>query len=268
MGRRQDDMGDPREALSPLTSNQVRRAVPQSLQNLEGINLSPLNPTTTISEPDRALTILRQLAVSLAVLQKATVFYRLLLGRQLMEIQAHEYWRRFERRDYRTDPDGRPVWLSEKDRTYSSWYNFIEEGFERITGLNRQTAYAAMKLATSPILAALPVKDLHNFKRLANALELVATERRGVRITPELIAQAQEMTIESFRKVTHSSGYARNLPTMVAPRRLLNVLKTVAASDASIVNGFWDAVQSALTTGIRGPADTLQELTQIIRAAQ
>ena len=36
-----------------------------------------------------------------------------------------------ERRDYRTDPEGKPLWLRASDRIYRSWYSFIEEGFEK-----------------------------------------------------------------------------------------------------------------------------------------
>src|SRR5215831_17456284 len=135
-------------------------------------------------DPLRATETLRWLAGSIRALNRATLFYRILMGRHLIVIQKNELWRLIERRDYRQDLNGKPIWLSSGARTYASWYHFIEEGFEHITGLHRQTAYSAIKLAQSGTLS----------------LELVAAERKGMSITPELIVQAQEMPIKYFRR--------------------------------------------------------------------
>ena len=221
--------------------------------------------------PDRTLEVLRQLAGSLNALYKATVLYRLLLGQQLVIIQANEYWRKIERRDYRNDPLGTPLWISERDRTYVSWYNFIEEGFEHITGLTRQTAYSAIKLAMSPGLAALPAEDLRKFKRLANALELVAAERRGIKITPELLAQAQEMTIENFRRTARFLGSTGTAPkkVFVLPE-IVKFLKPLAVSNPKIVDSFWAAIRQALDSAghSEDPLKALQEVTERIKGVK
>src|SRR5215469_2326652 len=102
------------------------------------------------ADPEVATAALRQLASQFRQLQRATVFYRLLLGRQLIAIKKKQLWQKMERRDYRNDPSGIPLWdKNEKNRFHASWYNFIEEGFEYITGLHRETAYSAIKLAES-----------------------------------------------------------------------------------------------------------------------
>jgi len=162
------------------------------------LNFWSCDPTTGVLDPLRAMETLRWLAGSIRALNRATLFYRILMGRHLIAIQKHELWRLIERRDYRQDPNGKPIWVSSTARMYASWYQFIEEGFEHNTGLHRQTAYSAIKLAQSSTLSALSFEELLNFKRLANALELVTAEREGVNITPELIVQAQEMPIKHF----------------------------------------------------------------------
>ena len=163
-----------------------------------------------LTDPNRAVEILRQLATDVRSLSRAAVYYRLLMGRHLVVIQKNQLWRYMERRDYRQDPTGKPLWLSSASRTYSSWYNFIEEGFESITGLHRQTAYSAIKLAQASCLSSLSAEELHNFKRLANALQLVSKERRGVEVTPELVVQAQGMSVKQFRQAACKTGLPRD----------------------------------------------------------
>src|SRR6516164_123039 len=98
------------------------------------------------TDPELATESLRQLASQFRQLQRATVFYRFLLGRQLIAIKHNQLWRKMERRNYRNNPSGIPLWdKNEKNRFYASWYNFIEQGFEYITGLQRETAYSAIR---------------------------------------------------------------------------------------------------------------------------
>jgi len=207
-----------------------------------------------LTDPDRALEILRQLAADVRSLNRANVYYRLLMGRHLVAIQKNQLWRYMERRDYREDPAGKPLWLSSTSRTYSSWYNFIEEGFESITGLHRQTAYSAIKLAQASCLSALSAEELHNFKRLANALQLVSEERRGVEVTPELVIQAQEMSIKQFWQVAcETPPSARSTQEAPALANIIKLLRAVAAADPKVIDGFWEIVQDAMTTADQNP---------------
>jgi hypothetical protein len=46
-----------------------------------------------------------------------------MLGRQLIGIKQNQLWLKMERRDYRSDPSGIPLWdKNEKNRFYASWY--------------------------------------------------------------------------------------------------------------------------------------------------
>jgi hypothetical protein len=176
------------------------------------------------------------------------------MGRHLVAIQKNQLWRYIERLDYRQDPAGKPLWLSSTSRTYSSWYNFIEEGFESITGLHRQTAYSAIKLAQASCLSSLSAEELHNFKRLANALQLVSQERRGIEVTPELVIQAQEMSIKQFRQAACETPPSPR-PTQNAPAlaHVIKLLRAVAAADPRVIERFWEIVRNAMTTADQNP---------------
>jgi hypothetical protein len=215
-------------------------------------------------DPVQVTEVLRRLAESIRTLSRATVFYRILMGRHLIVIQKNELWRLIERRDYRQDPNGKPVWLSPTTRTYASWYNFIEQGFENITGLHRQTAYSALRLAQSHILSTLTFEDLLNFKRLANALELVAAERKGISITPELVVQAQEMPIKHFRRTAHATK--QTVPPMQQVstlRHITNFLRGALTINPRVIDDLWAIIQDAT---VRANEDPVRAVEDIISA--
>jgi hypothetical protein len=169
-----------------------------------------------------------------------------------------------ERRDYRKDPDGKPVWLSSASRMYTSWYNFVEDGFEIITGLHRQTAYSAIKLAHSSTLSSLPVEDLLNFKRLANALTLVSIERKGSKITPELLVSAQEMPISRFRLVAERcQNSVEQQHERSILKQITNFMRAAATQKPKVLNDFWTILQDAST---KAGKDSSQALDDIITA--
>jgi hypothetical protein len=210
-------------------------------------------------DPLRVTEILRWLAGSIGALSRATLFYRIIMGRHLIAIQKNELWRLIERRDYRQDPNGEPIWLNSSARTYTSWYHFIEEGFEHMTGLHRQTAYSAIKLAQSRTLSALSLEELRNFRRLANALELVAAERSGMSITPELIVQAQEMPIKSFRRAAqitkHTVSSLRQASTL---EQIMSFLKAAVAIDPTVSDGLWAVIQDSMVRASEDPVRTVE----------
>jgi hypothetical protein len=176
------------------------------------------------------------------------------MGRHLVAIQKNQLWRYMERRDYLQDPAGKRLWLNSTSRTYSSWYNFIEEGFESITGMHRQTAYSAIKLAQSSCLSALSAEELHNFKRLANALQLVSKERSGVEVTPELVIQAQEMSIKQFRQAACETPPSAR-PDQKAPAlaNIIKPLRAVTAADPKVIDCFWEIVRDAMRAADQNP---------------
>lgn len=215
---------------------------------------------------EEAIDILRKLAADVRAVGKATVLCRVLLGRHLIMIQQNELWRHTERRDYRNDPDGTPIWLGAAERTYTSWYNFLQEGFECITGLHRQTAYSAIKLAHSTTLSSLSVQELANFKRLANVLEIASAEQSGIEITPELIAHAQEMPIGVFR-ATH---IAKSVPVTrqeTTVNRVTKVLRAVATLNPNVLDAFCSVVLDSLTRSNDDPVRAIESIVGIYNSS-
>src|SRR5262249_32945536 len=219
------------------------------------------------TDPKLATEALRQLASRFRQLERASVFCRFVLGRQLIGIKQNQLWLKLERRDYRNDPGGIPLWdKNEKNRFYASWYNFVEEGFEFITGLHQQTAYSAIKLAESTTLSRLPLKELQNFTRLANAMQIVAAEQRGVKITSDLIQKAQHMAIRQFQQTicpTESGtlrskggprpkkdGSSEELSAMIS---VIGFFKAAAARNLDAVGNFWEALQHAMLSANNDP---------------
>src|SRR5262249_38938031 len=68
------------------------------------------------------------------------------------------------------------------------------------------TGYAAVMLAQSTAMQKLPESELRKFGNLSNAFQLVKLERKGVSISPALIAAAQTLPVEEFRRMT---GYGK-----------------------------------------------------------
>jgi hypothetical protein len=213
-----------------------------------------------MTDPVRVVDVLRHLAADINALTKASLMCRILLGRHLVMIQKNELWRQIERRDYRTDPSGTQIWLKPTNRTYSSWYNFLEEGFERITGLHRQTAYSAIKLAHSSALSALGYDELMNFKRLANALELVAAERAGVQITPEILAQAQELPIKQFRQRVVRGGAVMTLRNSSTLGLITKFLRSAVAKDPNVLNDLWAIIEDTMARANQDPVRAVESL--------
>lgn len=233
----------------------------------------------TCTNPMLATNALRQLASHVRQLHRATVFYRFLLGRQLVGIKQNQLWSQMERRDYRSDPNGIPLWgKNEKERFHASWYNFIDQGFGYITGLHRETAYSAIKLAESTALSTLPLKELQSFTRLANALEIVRAERRGLKISSELIHEAHDMPMRQFRqtmeapvggtqrskegsKWSDANGSGRSEQSLVM-KGIIGFFKTAAARNGEAVNNFWAVLQRAMLSVNQDPGEALESITK------
>ena len=82
----------------------------------------------------------------------------------------------------------------------------MEHGFPRIAGLSKETGYAALMLAKSDALCRLAESELRKFENLSNTILLVKMPRRGVSVTPELIAAAQTLSVKEFRQL---AGYGK-----------------------------------------------------------
>src|SRR5262249_6164533 len=115
-----------------------------------------LVPALTLSEvaddASGAVEFLSRTGNTLRWLSRATVFYRLQLGRQLIVMQQRELWTKVER----------PVGDGQSGiaGTYRTFDDFMARGFPQITGLGRQSGYAAVMLARSAVLQRLPELEL------------------------------------------------------------------------------------------------------------
>jgi hypothetical protein len=161
---------------------------------LENTLDSDLSLSAVADDAAGALALLARGGEILRFLSRASVYYRVRLGLELMNIQKRRFWSQMER-PVRDQLDG-------TRGPYHSWDDFMSNGVPEITGLSKKTGYAAVMLAKSEALQRLPEPELRKFESLANAIQLVRLERKGVVINGELIAAAQTMTVELFRQMT------------------------------------------------------------------
>lgn len=188
-----------------------------------------------------AVAFLARSGSVLRLLSSANVFYRVLLGRQLQLIQERHLWDRVERSsgDEQNPPAG----------PYHSWDDFMTHGFPQITGLSPRTGYAATMLANAPALRNLPEPELRKFENLGNAFELMRLERRGVRVTEELLAAAQTLSVEQFRQKT-GSGKKATVAVIVdgsaTARVLQSIVDILKRADPDSLLAFQEVLQNAM----------------------
>ena len=177
------------------------------LVNLEQRLDSDLSLSAVADTAAGAVAFLARSGEALRFLNSANVVCRVLLGRQLLAIQERRLWESMER----PIGDGE----SEAGARYHGWDDFMSHGFPAISGLSKQTGYAALKLAQAAVLRNMSEPELRKFENLSNAFELVKLERKGVRITEELIVAAQTLPVEAFRQITGSGKKATVEVTVV-----------------------------------------------------
>ncbi len=151
---------------------------------------SDLSLSAVADDAAGAAAFLARCGDALRFLNRANVFWRLLLGRRLLVIQEDRLWSNMERSVE-----------NEARGPYHSWEDFMERGFPEMSGLSKKAGYAALTLAKSPTLQKLAESELRKFENLSNTFGLVKLERKGVVITPELIAAAQSLPVEAFRQM-------------------------------------------------------------------
>src|SRR5262249_50103775 len=123
-------------------------------------------------------------------------------------------------------------------------------------------------LAQSSTLSALSFEELLNFKRLANALELVAVERKGGSITPELIVQAQEMPIKHFGRVAQITKQTdppmRQASTL---RHLMNLLRAAVVIEPRVMDELSAIIQDAIARANEDPVRTVENIVAAYAAS-
>jgi hypothetical protein len=109
---------------------------------------------------------------------------RMALGKLLIEIREQELWNDLE-----------------SHRKYGTWTDFLNCWFPLLTGLRISMAYDAISLAESKVLASIPPGERQHITA-ANARQLVAMERTGQSVTPQVIESAKTLDLDGLRQAT------------------------------------------------------------------
>jgi len=224
----------------------------ESLGSLEQPIDSALSLSAVADTAAGAMAFLARCGDALCFLNRANVFWRVFLGRQLHMIQKQHLWDRMKRPSgSEQNPAGGP---------YHSWDDFMCHGFPQITGLSKQTGYAALKLAQAGVLRNMSEPELRKFESLGNAFELVKLERNGVRISEELIAAAQTLTLEEFRQKT-GSGKKATVAVVVDSSDAARVLQTIVdilkRADTDALLAFQNVLGLAMVHCEENPSDAV-----------
>ena len=194
-------------------------------------------------DPEGQLAFLNLASTELKRIERANVQIRVLMGRQLLLIQSTQTWRKFPGVDDCKD-----------------WSAFVDVGFERLTGLSRETAYGALQLARCKAIAAVPIPDLGKFTSLANAILLARIERQNGGVTREVIEAAMTEPAVRFRELV-GHGKPLMLEVLVqdplvlpALRKIVNWLKL---ADPDALEAFWTTLERARLHAGDNPSDTL-----------
>jgi hypothetical protein len=123
-----------------------------------------------------------------------------------------------------------------------------------------------LMLGKSQALLNLSEPELRKFENLGNAFELVRLERRGVRISEELLAAAQTLSVEQFRQKT-GSGKKATVAAVVdnsdAARVLQSIVDILKRADPDALLAFQEVLRFAMLQGGENPTDAVD----CIRAA-
>lgn len=121
---------------------------------------------------------------------QATVFARIVLGRQLLVIQQKQLWRH-----YRVGENPNVLCMN--------WDEWMSRGFEHEVGMSRDIGYAALAMAKSPVFSKMPDEQAKQFSSLSNAIELVrVVNRRGGKVSEDLVQKAIDLPVREFRRAT------------------------------------------------------------------
>ena len=118
--------------------------------------------------------------------------------------------------------------------------------------MSSKTGYATVSLAKSKTLQKLSESELRKFESLANAIQLVRLERKGVVISQELIAAAQTMTVEVFRQMTGAGKQATvevAVDSSDAARALQEIVDILKMADTDALLRFQEVLECAMIQG-------------------
>jgi hypothetical protein len=227
---------------------------------LENTLDSDLSLSAVADDAAGALALLARGGEILRFLSRASVYYRVRLGLELMNIQKRRFWSQMER-PVRDQLDG-------TRGPYHSWDDFMSNEFPEITGLSKKIGYAAMMLANAPPLRNLPESELRKFENLGNAFELVKLGRKGVLISEELIAAAQTLPVEEFRQKT-GSGKKATVAVVVdsrdTARALQSIVDRLKPADPDALQELGVVVDEAMLQAGGNPTDGVDNIIAACR---
>ena len=163
----------------------------------------------TVVSAEQAQTLLKEIGATIKELSRKELDSRLMLGRLLIEVQDRTLWR-------------------EMTPAYATWSEFLEHGFEKITGLQIRSAYSSMELARSKTLQEISPDDRAEIP-LSNAKTIVQLEKANPqrRLPAETIQKAQTLPNAEFRReVGVSRGY--NVQVWVADKAVGRQVQRIA----------------------------------------
>lgn len=149
--------------------------VPESLDSPNALTLASIH-----TNHDEAIRTLRTAARGIHIANAANVFYRVILGKQLLIVQSAGLWRQ----------DGA-----------STWDEWIHTEFLRLTDFSGETGYAAMQLARCQTIASMDEKGLRSFRTIGNAIRLARIERKnnGQPLDRDVVEAAKTMAFQDFK---------------------------------------------------------------------
>lgn len=201
-------------------------------------------PAEIADDAPGSLEFIQHACQSIRFASAMSVYFRVMLGRQLLRVQERALWQQFGMPDCGT------------------WSQFLDLGFPRLAGLSRETAYHALQLAKCKAIAALAPVELQRFECLANAVELARAERNGAN-GAGLLEAAMTKPVEEFRAMLGKGKRATlevllDDPVVAGPLgRIVNWLKL--AEPAALV-AFWETLERAKLYGGDNPTDSLDAI--------
>lgn len=215
------------------------QAVPTALGSIQ-VEL----PAEIAEDASGSLDFIRNAAHGIRAAAVMSVYFRVMMGRQLLRVQDKALWQQFG-----------------LAREVNTWSKFMDRGFEELAGLSRETGYHAIQLAKCRVIAELAPAQIQRFDSLANAVELARIERqKGYAAALALREDAMSKPVEEFRAMV-GKGKRQTLeldiddPTVVGPlTRIANWLKR---ADVDTLQAFWETLERAKLYGGDSPADSL-----------
>jgi hypothetical protein len=248
--------------------SELKAIIPLHGQVSFGLNVRDLEER----DAEKARRIIGQIFNGLKVGQAVTVYYRYLLGKQLLLIQNNGLWREL---------------LAPGIEASSSFTYWMDEHFPVIAGDCRDTGWSAIRLAKSPAINGADENVIRSMTSVSNAYAIAKAERDGRYITPEIVAAASTTPVAEFREkylgekgpsrgalqaTTDSAHHARALAEIIATiknadHRALKTLSTIIRREVLPLAGdnpsdAVDFIISAIQEAIHSTTDADKEATR------